>query len=141
MIDSIQFVHCAIPDMALSEADTRYALNEGFTLPCPMAVQASSNEEAAQLSSRAAIPSVFQKNVFVDGKLAVRLQSSQTVEVEDGLDAAKAIRLLGNSVLPCIKRSDADSAGMFMKQLRIAMFLTNSINIGALGQAPIYRFK
>ncbi|MCL4379110.1 MAG: hypothetical protein M1160_03135 [Candidatus Marsarchaeota archaeon] len=141
MIDSIQFVHCAIPDMALSEADTAYRLSEGFTLPCPMAVQASSESDAVQLSGSGAMPSVFQKSVFVGGKLAGRLQSSQTVEVEDGLDAARAIRLLGNSVLPCIKRTDADKAGMLIRQLRIAMFLTNSINIGALSQAPIYRFK
>ena len=141
MIDGIQFVHCAIPDMALKEADTRYRLSEGFTLPYPIAVQAASEEEAIRMSgSMSGTPIAFRERIFLGGKLAGSLSSSHTIDVSDGLEVAKAIRM-DNLALPCIGASQANKMEMLIKQLKIAMFLTNSSDISALSRAPIYRMK
>ncbi len=141
MIDGIQFVHCAIPDLALKDTDTKYKLNEGVTLPHPIAVNAASEESALELSrSISDTPIAFDKSIFINGKLSCSLKSSYLVGVRDGVEAAKAIRL-DSKAIPCMDASEAQDLDIWITQLRIAMFLTNSANLHELGNAPIYKMK
>ncbi len=140
-IEGIQFVHCAIPNLALNDVDTSYKLKEGFVLPYPIAVMCESEEEAKEISQRSKdTPFNFKGLVFINGKQVGQLKSTYLVEVRDGIEAAKAVRL-DKSALPCIGKADLKELEIYIKQLRVAMFLTNSKSIQKLEAAPIYNMR
>ena len=143
-LNSIQFVHCAIPNMSLSEADTSLGLGNGTALASPIAVRAASDDEAEALSiSNKDVPAALQSGgtvrVFLNGRLAAELDDGhELVDVGDGLEAAKALRM-NQKAIPSVDKQSAQDIRTFVKQLRIAMFLTDSKSIGELERAPIYR--
>ena len=140
-IEGIQFVHCAIPNLALNDVDTSYKLKEGFMLPYPIVITSESEDEAKEMSAKYKdIPFRFNNSVFINGKQTGQLKSTYIIEVRDGIEAAKAIRLDRNA-LPCIGKADMKELDIYIKQLRIAMFLTNSKNILKLEAAPIYNMR
>ncbi|HUC39103.1 MAG TPA: hypothetical protein VL944_03155 [Candidatus Acidoferrum sp.] len=140
-IEGIQFVHMAIPDMALNETDTSYTVKEGIELPYPLAVAVDSDEQAKELSKKNKnVPMVCNSVVYINGKSAGSLKSTYLIEVRDGIEAAKAIRLDPNA-LPCIDKAELEMIETYIRQLRISMFLTNSKNTKALEAAPIYNMR
>ncbi len=139
-LGKIQFVHCAMPNMALSEADTRYTISERIELPFPIAVMVDSERLAKYLSTTSRnIPFVSSNSIYLNGN-PVRLKSSHIVEVGDGLEAGKAIRV-DSYAIPSIKFDFFSNFDTYIKQLRIAMFLTNSRNISELKKANIYKVR
>ena len=134
-------MHCAIPDLALNDVDTSYKLKEGFTLPYPLVVAAESEDDAKEISAKSrGVPFCFKSLVFINGKQTGQLRSTYLVEVRDGIEAAKAIRI-DSSALPCISMADIKELDIYIKQLRISMFLTNSKSIAKLEAAPIYNMR
>ncbi len=134
-------MHCAIPDISLNETDISYRLSGGLKLQYPVAVAAATERSAISLSGRLkGVPVVFRKHVFINGRKKADLGPRRLVQVRNGVEIAKALRLDGGA-LPCISESDAGMIDIYIKQLRVAMLLTNSIDLKRLGKAPIYRMR
>ncbi|MCL4373927.1 hypothetical protein M1367_03570 [Candidatus Marsarchaeota archaeon] len=138
-LKKMHFVHCALPDIALNGIDTSMRLN-GMVLDAPLLVQAKSKGEAELIERRfgtgAIVLSKSGASIFKDGR-SVTLNGYAPCKVGDGLEAAKAIRT-ENKAVPYITSSVAHKRYEMIKQLRIAMFLTNSKSIAELRKAPIY---
>ncbi len=139
------FVHCAIPDMAISEADTSCTIC-GIPTSVPIGVLIDDRNIAAQKSlEKPGIIFIADSSgtamAFKDGKtMPAKGSGFKIVKVGDGVNAAKALRIFENSI-PCIEEKDTKKLELYTKQLKIAMFLTNSKNIDSLKKAPIYNTK
>jgi hypothetical protein len=143
-LHDIHFIHCALPDMALSEADTSYHVC-GIDAKAPIAVLLNDKRSAAQKSSEMpgiifVVESEGSSIAFKDGNEVSESSRNafRTVKVGDGVGAAKALRAFENAI-PCINETDAGRIDTYIKQLKIAMFLTNSRSIDDLKNAPIYK--
>jgi isopentenyl diphosphate isomerase/L-lactate dehydrogenase-like FMN-dependent dehydrogenase len=143
MFENIQFVHCALPDMSLNEIDVSIKLADGVALKSPLAVEAESQGEAKALSaSNEGIlflaNSSGSRAFFLNGSELPSLQQPPGFQrVGDGLEAAKCLRAK-EGAMPSIGAAGVKDIDTFTKQLKIAMFLTNSRNIEELRKAPIY---
>ncbi len=145
-LHNVHFIHCALPDMALSEADVSFRMG-GIEAKAPIGILANGKNSAAQMSSgRSGIifvaesegtATAFKDGVEVNTELG---DSFHVVAVGDGVEAAKALRIFEKSI-PCINEGDAGRLDTYIKQLKIAMFLTNSRSIDNLKKAPIYKIK
>ncbi len=146
-IHSIMFVHNALPDLSMDDINLECSLNYGkseLVLSFP-AVVLLDDEKKAQEMSKKDKELVFchlSKDsivAFSAGKEHVLPAASYNlVQVNNGIEIAKAYRA-SRSNLPFINESQLSKVKEFTKQLRIAMFLTNSRNIGELREAPAYR--
>lgn len=143
-LENLSFVHNALPELALSEVSTSFILGkEKLALKFPLLVMFEDREEARRESlGRKDIPVAAKDDgsveVFLNGSgRKVSLDGYTMERVGDGIEAAKALRL-GSSVIPFIDGKSAGNFDLFIKQLRIAMFLTNSKDINALKKAPVY---
>jgi hypothetical protein len=140
--NDISFVHNALPDLALDEIDVtmRFGSPE-TTLKVPILVLAKTPEEALALSSANPDISLMTRNgskiaLYINGKPNdVDFGRMHEERVGDGIEAAKVIRMGG---IPFISAEQLGELQLYIKQLRIAMFLTNSNDIEHLKKAPIY---
>jgi hypothetical protein len=144
--EGIDFVHFAIPNLALSEIDTAYVLGGAsarIELRFPLVVFVKDHDEAKELSiDYKSIPIAVERDdsieIFVSGiGRSVRMNKQDLVRVGNGIDVAKALRLRPQA-LPFIEKDRIEDIDALIKQLRIVMFLTNSKNIEELINAPIY---
>ncbi len=136
----ISFVHNALPDLNLGEVDTSLSLGDGTTtLKFPILVTVESADDAVRLSSsNSDVPFVVdgRDEIYLNG--VVQKGSARVVGMEeagDGIEAAKIIRVGG---VPMIAKERLDDYKLYVQQLRIAMFLTESKDIKRLRKAPIY---
>ncbi|MGC8587103.1 MAG: hypothetical protein ACP5K9_02320 [Candidatus Micrarchaeia archaeon] len=131
--------------MALNEVDTSITMR-GIKLDAPIFVVAKSAKMASSISSMIkGIPVVAasdkERTVYVNGtKAKLGLEKYKFVEVKDGIEAAKAIRI-SKKLLPFVYESETQRIKILVKQLQVAMFLTDSGNINALRKAPIYKME
>lgn len=139
----INFVHNALPDLSLTEIDTSLDIRElKIKIKFPIFIILNKREDAKRISAENKdIPILTKVNneldIYTDGTgLRVPVGNYRFEKIEDGLEAAKALRA---GVMPFIEASQMDDFELYMKQLRIAMFLTDSKNIAALKKAPIYK--
>ena len=153
MTSDIKFIHCAIPDINFNDISilqkmTFYAENsqKRVSLNCsPLALQVSFNPDLDNKLKLIKLKKTTGISLFLSSKntkilfilhknniIKKRLNSLSTIKSEDGLDAAKAIRL---KQLPFL--NDINKINLIEKQLKVVMFLTNSKNITQLARAPI----
>ncbi len=140
----ISFVHNALPELSLGEVDTSFILGrEKVELKFPLLVLFSDRTEAMKESSaRRDVPAAVVEGgsieVFLNGSgKKIELSGFKMENVGDGIEAAKALRI-DDGIIPFIEKSKLENFDLFIKQLRIAMFLTDSRDINALRKAPIY---
>ncbi|MCW6160359.1 MAG: hypothetical protein LVQ95_04720 [Candidatus Micrarchaeales archaeon] len=140
----LSFVHNALPELSLGEVDTSFNLGkEKVKLKFPLLVLFSDRTEAMKESSaRKDVPAAVMDGrsveVFLNGSShKVALDGYKMENVGDGIEVAKALRM-DSSFIPFIEKSKLENFDLFIKQLRIAMFLTDSRDIKALRKAPIY---
>jgi hypothetical protein len=136
----ISFVHNALPDLSLGEVDTSFSI-DGAKLMFPIVVLVESKGDAEKLSGKNKdIPVVAITNgmldIYTDGVCKeIPEKGHKLIGVGDGLEAAKVVRTGG---VPFIKEARLSDFQLYMRQFKIAMFLTNSKNTVMLGKAPIY---
>ena len=138
----ISFVHNALPDLSLEEVDTSLEIGSGKPiLESPILVKAKSLGEAVRMSSsNKGVAFVAERNgsmgLYVDGNERGALPQGFGLEAAgDGIEAAKIIRAGG---VPMIEEGQLADYRLYVQQLRIAMFLTDSKDINRLRKAPIY---
>ena len=138
----ISFVHNAMPDLSLEEVDTSLEIGGGKPpLEIPILVRAKSLDEAVRMSSsNRGVAFVAEHNgsvsICVDGaEKGVLPHSLDMEDAGDGIEAAKIIRVGG---VPVIGEKQLADYGLYVQQLKIAMFLTDSKDINRLREAPIY---
>ncbi|MGC8651970.1 MAG: hypothetical protein ACP5UH_01830 [Candidatus Micrarchaeia archaeon] len=135
----IHFVHYALPDMALGDADTSMRIGS-ITLDAPVLVMVNKAREAALAERKYGMNAVLATKggvrAFKSGRSTL-LRGYVLHKVNDGLEAAKVIRIDKKSI-PYVTLGTARRSGEILKQLKIAMFLTNSKSISELKRAPIY---
>lgn len=138
----IHFVHCAIPDISLDRVRTDFAIGN-IRLDEPIVVLADDKDDAREIVKHEnALPVVFldgesMRMVEGNGKNVMLDHDCHLVKVGDGLMAAKILRYDAKAV-PYIPKSEIKNAEMYLQQLKVAMFLTNSKDIEAMRSAPIY---
>ncbi len=139
---SISFVHNALPDLSLNEINTTLKFGKpAVTIKMPILVQAETPDEAKALSmTNTEVPVIADNKdgivLYLDGKAHnVHVGNVHIERVNDGIEAAKVIRTGG---IPLIRPEQLGELQLYIKQLRIAMFLTNSKDINHLKKAPIY---
>ncbi len=138
----MHFVHCAIPDLSLDSIRTDITMGSA-KLGCPILLLAKSAEDAKRVAKdEKTLPAAFLEgesiHVLVEGGKEVPLaKGTHLVRAKDGLMAAKILRHDANAV-PYIPEEAAKNAKMYVKQLKMAMFLTNSESIDRMRTAPVY---
>ena len=143
-INNISFVHNALPDLSMEEISLAIELTgSGITIKFPMLVLAGDESDVPKLAPSGACIAVIKPSdslrLYTDSKTyEMPADSINMVHIEDGVEAAKAIRL---GYVPYIKLEQLDQLQLYLKQLRITMFLTDSKDIPALKAAPIYRMS
>jgi len=141
-LSKISFVHNALPDLALNKIEIGERIN-GIALKSPIFVFAKSADNAKELSLNIRDTPVLcnsKKNVWLylnGAKRKFALNGYRLVRIRDGIEAAKAIRLGKN--IPFVDEKDAIKLDVYIKQLQVAMFLTNSGSLRALKKAPVYK--
>ena len=142
-INDISFVHNALPDLSMGEISLATELTgSGITIKFPILVLAGDESDVPKLALSGACIAVVKGDslrLYMDSKTyELSVVSMNMVHIEDGVEAAKAIRL---GYVPYIKLEQLDQLQLYLKQLRITMFLTDSKDIPALKAAPIYRLS
>lgn len=153
MNSNIKFIHYAIPnlnfnDISILQKITFYAGNsqKRVSINCPpLALQVPFNPEMDNKVKLQKLKKTTGLSLFLSSKnmktlfilhknniIKRKLNSVGAFKAEDGLDAAKAIRL---KQLPFL--NDINKINLIEKQLKVVMFLTNSKNIAQLVHAPI----
>jgi hypothetical protein len=138
----ISFVHNALPDLSLNEIDTTLKIGiPAIELKVPILILSETPEAAKTLSiANTEVPVAIEKNnglvLYLDGKACnVRIYNARIGRAGDGIEAAKVIRTGG---IPFIGQEQIGELQLYVKQLRIVMFLTNSKDIDHLKEAPVY---
>jgi len=141
-IEEISFVHNALPDLSLNEIDMSMSLdNDNIIIPAPIMVLVSDKSLAPKLLSQDANITAFvrsEENLDIytkNGSYVIKSGILRTIQVNDGIEAAKAVRL---GYVPYIEVQQLDQLQLYLKQFRIVMFLTDSKNIKKLMSAPTY---
>ncbi len=158
MIQNIKFIHCALPDIDFNEISIKQKIkikanNKIKTISCmPFAVEIKSkntkdiNKQIAKINIQKNIALFFTKskffifinkhiiefNIKANKKNTDQFNPNNAIIINNGLDAAKCIRLKQFPIL-----SDINKINLIEKQLKVVMFLTNSKNIAQLALAPI----
>ncbi len=139
-LETMRFIPDALPDLNLSEIDTKISLNAGghAVRVFPIAVEADSEAAAVKMGADHSLFLVKNRDYLVavlDGKAHRITEIDDYKEVADGLELAKAIRM--GADVGVITAGAADKVKQVEEQLRVAMFLTNSKDIDALRKAPM----
>ncbi len=134
----ITFVHNALPDLSLSEVDTSFNLDK-VKIGVPILLLVEKEDDAKNLSKdNKDIPFAVKEasglEICLDGECK-KVGKHNLEGVGDGLEAAKVIRTNG---IPFVKLAQLADFSLYVRQLKIAMFLTNSKDINSLKNAPIY---
>ncbi len=137
---NIRFIHCALPDLNLSEIKTTRELNvNGRKISvAPIAIEVSTEEEAVKLDGTHTLFYVKKADKFgvVEyRKMYYVADKIEHMHVADGLNLAKLIRMGGT--VGIVKMHDLVRVKEIEEQLRIAMFLTNSGDLAALRKAAV----
>ncbi|MGC8538235.1 MAG: hypothetical protein ACP5MZ_04650 [Candidatus Micrarchaeia archaeon] len=142
-IKDISFVHNALPDLSIEEISLATELiGSSVTVEFPILVLASDESDIPKLASYGTPIAIIVKSgdslhVYIDSKKTCELPgNTPMVHIEDGIEAAKAVRL---GYIPFIRPEQLDQLQLYLKQLRITMFLTDSKDMRALKAAPIYK--
>ncbi|MEM0150123.1 MAG: hypothetical protein QXW10_04460 [Candidatus Micrarchaeaceae archaeon] len=109
-------------------------------LSAPIFIKAKNLADAARLSSISGLPALLASKgglLLYDNSATIRAGGYAAQRVKNGLEAAKLLRA-ADKVLPFITPDSANDSGQILKQLKIAMFLTNSSSVEKLKKAPIY---
>jgi len=140
--EEVSFVHHSLPDLSLKEIDTTFFIDNNLKVAVPIFVLASDDKIAYKLSEETNAPVIVDGkdwiNIYVNNRkdpLKIDFKKIIFAKVKDGVEAAKAIR---NSMIPIITEAQIKDLPLYITQLKIAMFLTNSKNIEELKHAPIY---
>ncbi len=129
-LEKVHFVHFAVPDMALDDANTKMRIGK-IVLDPPILIKAKPFKSAHTKGF-----AFFDGKKIVQGKNAYKLDM-KIEYVNDGLEAAKVLRMRINT-LPVVKNASEKRLIEIKRQLRIVMFLTNSKSIKELKKAPVY---
>ncbi len=138
----MHFVHCAIPDLSLDRIRTDFTIGKA-KLKSPILLLAESEDDARHIVKREKVlPVAFLEgesiHVLIEGGKEVLLAKGMYLaRAADGLAAAKILRY-GTNIMPYIPKDAARNAEIYVKQLKMAMFLTNSESIDRMRTASIY---
>ncbi len=138
----MHFVHCALPDLSLDEIKTELKAGN-VELKNPIIILAKNEAEAgdvAKSEKEFAVAFVTDNKVYVikNGGVEEPLpEGTYLVRAKDGLMAAKILRY-DTRALPYVPKTMLKNAEVYLKQLKMAMFLTNSENIEKVRIAPVY---